>query len=132
MQRKLGLSWVIRTALTGKSKLATGSFKGDCGNAQNLSWDVERRDYRQEKAVAKEERGGTSTGKWRGWRIKGADHTQAGCWSLCLSGQALCLITAVCSIFLSNSVCIHCASLLSILGKCARSTSKIQVGLASK
>lgn len=82
--------------------------------------------------MAKEERGGTSKGKWRGWKIKEADHTQAGCWSVCLSGQALYLITIACSIFLSNSVCAYCMSLLSILGKCARSTSKIQVGLASK
>lgn len=62
-QRKSRLSWVIRTALAGKSKLATGSFKGDCGNVQNSSWDVEQKDHEQEKAVAKEERGGTSTGK---------------------------------------------------------------------
>lgn len=71
-------------------------------------------------------------GKMERVENKEADHMQAGCWSVCLSGQALCLITIVCSMFLSNSVCIYCASLLSILGMCARSISKIQVGLASK
>lgn len=53
-------------------------------------------------------------GKTEG-REQEADHRQAGCWTVCLSGQALCLITTVCSTFLSYPVPIYYVDLFFIL-----------------